>query len=166
MKAVELALEPTNGYLLSMTKDTFNGWWELEVGLPNNWVYSDNDMITCKIINENDKGKLVKISPNKANVSIDDLIMYVVILIETNKKIEEKEIEFKRKIDELKTTLEQQAKDFYQELDTMREDSFKNVGVKSVDKQNDPINSKNTKGKNKIDKENQPVVKEDLGEVK
>ncbi len=153
MKAVELALEPTNGYLLSIMKDTFNGWWELEVGLPNNWVYSDNDMIVCKIINENEKGKLVKISPNKVSVSIDDLITYVVILIETNKKIEEKESEFKKKIEELKITLEQQAKDFYQELDVMREDSFKNVGGKFGEKQSDTIKPKNSKSKNKVDGE-------------
>ena len=125
MKEVELALEPTNGYINSFTRNTVEGWWELEAGLPANWVYDENSKIGCKIIFENEVGKLVKIFPKKQNVVIDDLINYVEIIIETNKKISEKEKEFTDKMQGMKNLLEEEAKKFYQELEELKEHSFK-----------------------------------------
>jgi len=159
METVELALKPTNGYILSLVKDTFNGWWELEVGLPIKWIYGNNDMITCSVIDENDKGRLIKISPKVSNITIDYLITYVQLIIETNLKIEEKEIEFKNKFDELKVTLEKQAKDFYLELDVMKEDSFKTV-TKQLEIEVNCVNDKITKsvGKQKKNKPDTGVI--------
>ena len=128
MKPVESALEPTNGYIKSFTRNPVEGWWELEVALPIAWVYDeDNADIKCEVLNKSDIGKLIKISPKNLDVVVDDLITFVEIIIETNKKIADKEKEFTSKMQEMKGMLEDQAKKFYQELDELRVNSFKQL---------------------------------------
>ena len=124
---IENALKPTNGYVLKMTRDTVKGCYELEVGIPNNWVYAENDDIKCEILNEFDTGKLVKISPNKNDIVVDDLFHFVEVIIITNEKIAKKEEEFKNKMNEMKNMLESEAKNFYAELDKLKENSFKDL---------------------------------------
>jgi hypothetical protein len=127
MKTIELALESTSGYVNSFTRNTTEGWWELEMGLPKGWVYDENSKIGCEIVFENDIGKLIKVSPKKKDVVIDDLIAFVEIIILTNEKIAEKEKQFKDKMQEMRGLLEKEAKSFYLELDELKENSFKNL---------------------------------------
>jgi len=141
MKKIELSLEPTNGYINSFTRNTVKGWWELEVGLPKTWVYDENNKIGCEIIFENEVGKLIKIFPKKTDIVIDDLVAFVEIIINTNQKIAEKEKQFTDKMQEMKGTLEKEAKKFYQELDDLKEKSFKNLNenfAKGLDKPKTP----------------------------
>lgn len=125
MKPIESTLESTNGYINSFTRNTLKGWWELEAGLPATWVYDENSKIGCEVIMENEIGKLIKIFPKKQDVVIDDLINFVEIIIDTNKKISEKEKEFTDKMENMRNLLEEEAKKFYQELDELKENSFK-----------------------------------------
>ena len=125
MKTIELALEPIIGYLISIKRDFINGWFELEVGLPKNWVYDNNKIIECEVLNQSDSGKIVKISPKNLDVSVDDLISFLEIVIETNNRIAEKEKEFTDKMNEMKVHLESEAKKFYKELDELKDNSFK-----------------------------------------
>lgn len=125
MKSIERQLEPTDGYITSFIRNTIKGWWELEVGLPASWVYDENNKIDCKIVMENDIGKLIKISPKKNDIYIDDLITFVEVIIKTNEKIAKKEKQFTDKMQEMKGILEKEAKKFYQELDELKENSFK-----------------------------------------
>jgi lysophospholipase L1-like esterase len=127
MKPIESALVPTNGYINSFIRNTLEGWWELEVGLPITWVFDENSKIGCEIIFENEIGKLIKVFPKKNDVVIDDLIAFVEIIIHTNQKIAEKEKQFTDKMQEMKGILEKEAKNFYQELDELKENSFKNL---------------------------------------
>jgi len=127
MKTIETALEPTNGYINSFTRNTVEGWWELEIGLPKAWVFNENNEIACEVIFQNDVGKLIKVSPKNRNIVIDDLVTFVEIILETNKKIAEKEKQFTDKMEEMKGILEQEAKKFYKELDELKENSFKNL---------------------------------------
>ena len=127
MKTIELALEPTDGYINSFTRNTVEGWWELEVGLPKAWVYDENTQIGCEIIFENDLGKLIKVFPKKTGVVIDDLVSFIEIIIRTNEKIAKKEKEFTDKIQAMKNVLEEEAIHFYEELDELKENSFKDL---------------------------------------
>jgi len=140
MNPIETILEPTNGYIRSFTRDTVNGWWEVEVGMPKTWVFSENKDISCILITENDVGKLIKISPKKSTIVFDDLINFVEIIIETNKRIANKEKEFTDKMEEMKNTLENEAKKFYNELDELKINSFKNLNQKL-----NPISEKTTR---------------------
>lgn len=124
---IENALKPTNGYVLKMTRNTVNGWYELEVGIPNNWVFAENDDIKCEILNEFKTGKLVKISPKTEDIIVDDLYHFVELIIITNEKIAKKEKEFTDKMNEMKNKLESEAKNFYAELDKLKENSFKDL---------------------------------------
>ena len=125
MKPIELALETTNGFINSFTRNTVEGWWELEIGLAKAWVFDENSKIGCEIILENDMGKLIKVFPKQYGVFIDDLIDFVEIIIKTNEVIALKEKEFKDIMNEMKESLEEKAKSYYKELDELRENSFK-----------------------------------------
>ena len=127
MKTIESILEPITGYLFSITRDTLHGWYELEIGISKGWVFNENKEIKCEVLNENENGKLIKISPKKHDIVVDDLIAFVELIIETNKKITEKEKEFADKMADMKKTLEEEAKQFYKELDELKENSFKNL---------------------------------------
>ena len=125
MKTIESALHPTDGYITAFTRNTVEGWWELEVGIPKSWVFNENNEIKCDVITESDFGKLIKVSPKNANVVVDDLVSFVEIIIKTNEKIAKKEQEFGNEMAEMKKMLEEKAKKFYQELDELKENSFK-----------------------------------------
>jgi len=125
MKPIQAALVPTDGYIKSFTRNTVEGWWELEIGLPVNWVYDENIKVGCEVVFENEVGKLVKIFPQKTDVVIDDLIAFVEVIIKTNERIAEKEKQFTDKMQEMKSILEKEAKQFYRELDELKENSFK-----------------------------------------
>lgn len=125
MKTIELALQNVTGFLMSITRNTVDGWYEIEVGIPDKWVFDENTEIRCEVLGEGNGGKLVKISPKKTDVSLDDLILFVEIIIETNHKIAEKEKQFTDRMEEMKKVLEKEASEYYKELDELRENSFK-----------------------------------------
>lgn len=125
MKTIELALHPIDGYLISITRDPENGWYVLEIGLPIKWVFDENTKIGCEVTEEYDEGKIIKISPKKTGIVIDDLINFVEIIIQTNEKIAEKEKQFTDKMAEMKGMLEKEANNFFKELDELRDNSFK-----------------------------------------
>jgi hypothetical protein len=132
MKVIESALQGVEGYLMSMTRNPIDGWYEIEVGLPAKWEFGENEEISCEVINKSDTGKLVKIAPKHDGISIDDLIAFVEIIIETNGKIAEKEKQFTDKMQEMKSMLEKEAKKFYEELDELKVDSFKTLNSNFV----------------------------------
>lgn len=132
MKIIEEALGNVDGYLISIKRDMMNGWYELEIGLPKKWVFDDNGVIKCEVLNQSDAGKLIKISPVNETVGIDDLIKFVEVIIETNNVIAEKEKEFTDKMEEMKSKLELEAKKYFKELDELKENSFKSNNEKFV----------------------------------
>lgn len=140
MKIINDILKPISEYLVLISRNTIDGWYEIEVGIPSNWVYQENEYITCEVKHVNDNGKLIKLSPKNNEVYIDDLISFVVIIIETNKRIAEKEQEFADQMEEFKSNLEKKAKNFYDELDLLKEKSFSDLNSKFKDKikSNDP----------------------------
>jgi len=130
MKEIETILEPISGYLMTILRNTDNGWYELEVGIPKSWVFNENSKISCENILETSVGRKVKIFPKVENVAIDDLVLFVKIIISTNQKIAEKEREFAEKMEAMKKSLEQQANDFYKELDDLKDHSFSKLSDK------------------------------------
>lgn len=133
MKIIETALQPIDGYLISIARDTVNGWYEIEVGLPPKWVFDENDKIGCEILIDEKEGKLIRIFPKNNLIVIDDLVRFVEIIILTNAKIAEKEKQFTDTMEVMKKELEEKAKVFYTELDDLRDESFKRVGSKFVE---------------------------------
>ncbi len=139
MKEIEAILNPITGYLSSINRNTVNGYYELEIGIPKNWVFNQNNEVGVEIISENDAGKLLKIYPQKNSVVIDDLILFVHIIINTNEKIATKEKEFADKMEEMKKSLERQASDFYKELDELKDNSFKKLNDRFTSELNSEI---------------------------
>ena len=135
MKLIETELLPIDGYLISIIRNTMKGWYELEIGLPISWVYDENSIIFCEIVREyeEEKARVVKIAPKKQGIVIDDLVEFVKIILETNKKIAEKEKEFNESLEERKKEIETWARGFYKEMDELKESSFKKVGKEFVE---------------------------------
>lgn len=127
MNTINDILSPIAGYLLSITRNTEGGWYELEIGMPINWVFKENQEIGCEVQSENDNGKLIRIFPKFDDITIDELIKFVIVIIETNKRIKDKELEFQKKIEEFKESLEKEAKQHYTELDQLKDSSFKSL---------------------------------------
>jgi hypothetical protein len=123
-KTVENALETITGYLISITRNTKNGWYELEIGIPSTWIFNGNDEINCNVLEESETGKLLNISPKTENISVDVLISFVELIISVNIKIAEKELELNNKMEEIKSELEGKLKGFYEELDELKEKPF------------------------------------------
>lgn len=126
-RIVEEALAPIAGYFISMSVDTVTGFYILEIGIPDRWAFSSSNNIKCDILAENDEGKILKISSENEQTSIDDLIDFVSIIINTNMKIAMKEVEFEERMNNMKKQLEDEARRFYAELDTLKDSSFKKL---------------------------------------
>lgn len=133
---IEECLAPIAGYLKSMNRDTVKGQYELEVGIPKNWVFDENLNIGIEIVLDNEFGKLVRVFPKKPNIIVDDLVDFVEIIMKTNQKIAEKEKEFTIKMEEMKKSLEKQASEFYKELDELKDNSFKKLSGKFIAESN------------------------------
>lgn len=134
MKIVEEALESITGYLISIKRNTINGWYELEVGIPSKWVFDENSDVRCEVLKEVEVGKIIKISPKNDDVCIDDLIFFVEFIIETNRKILEKEEELNKKLEDMKSKMEDVTKTFLIELEDLRDKSFKKLSEPPVKK--------------------------------
>lgn len=131
MSCIDEKLKPLEGYLLSITRNIQKGWFEFEVGVPSEWVYKGNEIIDCNVIDKSEVGHLLKIVPKHDNITVDDLIDFLQLIIDTNSQIQKKEKEFNDKMDKVKKDLENQAKKFYEELNNLREESFKKFNIKN-----------------------------------
>ena len=123
-------LKPLEGYLISIVRDTVNGWYFIEMGLPKDWSYDSNDIIVCDVINEDEVGRLLKISPKISEVTIDNLIQFATLLIETNMRVAERERKFQERLKEMKRSFEEETASFYQELEDLKKSSFNDIGEK------------------------------------
>ncbi len=129
---VEDTLASVEGYLLSINRDTENGWYELEVGIPSSWVFRGSKTIDCTNIVANDEFKMVKVSPfeNGVRIPIDELIEFVSTIVATNLEIEAKENGFNQMLEQEKLALQEKAKAYYNELEALKEKSFTNFDEK------------------------------------
>lgn len=148
---IDSAFQPISEYLISVSRNTTNGNYELQVGIPNNWVFDDNAEVECEVLKESSVGRLVKVAPKKSKIVIDDLVKFVGIIIATNERIAEKEKEFTEKMEAMRASLEDEAKKFYTELDEIKDTSFKKAGKKFVEElnSNQPQTPKKTRGRPK-----------------
>jgi len=156
MKTIQAALHPTDGYINSFKRNTVEGWWEIEVGLPISWVFDENNKIKCEVLAETEVGKLVRISPKTDKIVIDDLILFVEIIIDTNQRIAKKEKEFTDSLEKKKKELEVWASGFYKEMDELKETSFKKVGenfVKTLQPEKKPRKPRTPKPKSETTQE-------------
>ena len=126
MSIIENELKRVAGYLIGIYRDPLNGWYEIEVGIQKSWVYESNKDIVCEDIgHESDKGKVIIIKPIKSGVTVDDLINYLGTIIKINFDIQKKEEEFIEEMKKLEKTLESRKNAFYDELNSLKELSFK-----------------------------------------
>lgn len=132
-----------DGYLSAIYRNPKNGWYEVEIALPNNWVIRETKEINCEILNSNEMGKFVLISPKEnSNIDVDDLINFIIYVVETNKKVEEKEKEFKSILEAEKIALEAKVNVYLSDLESLKKDSF-NTYTKVENTDNDSLSNEN-----------------------
>jgi hypothetical protein len=124
MKQLEKILSGVDGYLISIKRDTLNGYYVLEVGLPPKWKYKSKDDVECESIMDSEDGILLKIFPKVETVVVDDLIEFLSKIIEFNKKFLLKEEEFNNEIANVKEGLEKKIQEFYDGLDSFKNNFF------------------------------------------
>lgn len=126
MNVIENKLNTVRGFLMSIYRNSKEGWYEIEVGMPINWVIKETKDINCEVAQTTEKGKVIIISPKPDvnNVSIDDLIEFLNHVIETNKRVEEKEKQLKLILESEKLALEEKVKKYFDELETIKQSSF------------------------------------------
>lgn len=153
MGLIHKKIDSLSGYLISIKRDTLKGWYYLEVGLPANWIFKGNDIIDCETLHETKEGYLIKIAPKDEEVSVDDLIKFTQIILNTNFKILSKQQEFEKKINSVKTKLNSEKEDFYKKLDDLKEKSFSTFD-NNVNKQ--VIEKKKTTKQSTSEKQEEP----------
>lgn len=124
MKLIEKALNKLEGKLLTITRNTITGKYELEIGLPKNWVCKSTDDITVEVKKETDNGKLLLISSKENEIVIDDLVDFVNFIIDKNEEIQKKEKEIDDILKKAREELENKVKVLYDEVENMKENSF------------------------------------------
>ena len=124
MKQLEKILSSVDGYLISIKRDTENGYYVLEVGLPPKWKYKSKDDIECETVFDTEDGVLLKIFPKKETVAVDDLIEFLSKIIEFNNDLLIKEEEFNKEIANVKEDLEKKIQTFYDGLDSFKNSFF------------------------------------------
>lgn len=117
-------LEKVDGYLINIERNIDNSSYELAVGFRKNWVFKSNNHIECKITSESNNGTLVTISGKHDEVTVDDLIDYVIKVIETNKKITEMQKRHEEEIEKKKEKFAEELLKFEEELEKYKESSF------------------------------------------
>jgi hypothetical protein len=158
MRALEKILNKLDGYLLSIKRNPDIGMYELEVGIPKNWVYKDTNKIECEVIHETEKGSLIKITPTVEGVVIDDLIDFVDVIIDTNQELNRMQQEFDEQMAKTKKDLEEQVQSFYDKLEGVKKHSFE-----SIDEQiKRARRNKKKMEEEEVDVENEDTLKEEV----
>ena len=134
MKTIEAILDPISSYLISITRNPMEGWYEMEIGIPKGWVFNENKEIKCEVLSEEEAGKLVKIFPKNSDIVIDDLVAFIVVIIATNKKIADKEKEFTDKMAAMRNTLEKEQQNISKSLDELNAEFEKSLHPESDEK--------------------------------
>lgn len=119
-------------YLISIEKNLITNLFEIKIGLPKKWFFCNDENIGYEIIASNTNGELIKIFSKNESITIDDLIAFIKVIIETNEKILEKEKKFMEEEEMKLKELEKKKAEFYQEINELKEKSFK----KTLDKEN------------------------------
>jgi len=124
MRAVEKALSKLDKYLYLIKRDTVNGWYVLEMGIPASWTHKTTTKVASEELDGTEKMKMIQINPNEdyeGDVSIDDLLDYATQVISNNKKIEKMREDFEKKMLEIKEKLEEEYEKFEEEIDELEE---------------------------------------------
>ena len=124
MRTVERILSKLDSYLYTIKRDTKNGWYVVEIGIPASWTYKSNSKIECKELGGNEKSILVQINPLDDNVSIDSLLEFAIQVVNNNKKIEKMREDFELKMNDIKVKLNEEYEKFEDEIENIEDNLF------------------------------------------
>lgn len=127
MDSIDSAISPIEDYCFSIVKNTEHDHWELNIGIPTSWQIEENKNIAIEIKKKSDFGKEIVISPKNDKIRIDDLVLYLRVIIETNREIEEKQQSFIEEMEKIKQALKDKASRFYEDLETDKKEAFKKL---------------------------------------
>ena len=110
--------------------------YELYIGIPNYWVYSDSDSeIKIELSIKMEENSIVRIYSTNEEITIDDILDVAKQLVSKNKELEERKQKHREEMENLKNLLIEKEKNFLEYIDTVKE-----VKVTKPDTQNDTVN--------------------------
>lgn len=122
---IDVYFERVNNYLISIVNNTISGFYEFEVGIPNEWYMKSNSKVECElIVNVEDEGKIYKIAPKNSDVKISEIFEFIDKTIKTNIKIADMEKTFNDKVTSDKERIKNEVNEFYGKISKLREESF------------------------------------------
>ena len=118
---VQEQLEKIKEYLISIENYYENDGWILKIGLPSKWVVNNNELINVSMVTEMDEGKIISIRPMGDNVTIDVLLEFVMLIIQTNQAIIDKQKEFELEIKKMENEIAEKTKGYFSEISKLGE---------------------------------------------
>jgi len=131
MRTIERILSKLDSYLYTIKRDTKNGWYVLEIGVPASWTYKSTNIIECKELGGNEKSVLVQINPTEKGVSVDSLLDFAVQVVNNNKKVEKMREDFELKMNDIKVKLEEEYEKFEDEIENIEDSLFEKKETKA-----------------------------------
>jgi hypothetical protein len=124
MGEVSKAIEKIESYLYTIKRDTQNGWYVLEIGIPATWTYKSTDNIECEETGSTEKMAMIKINPTKSGVDIDTLLKFANRIVASNILIEKKRKDFEKQMEDIKEKLAEQYEKFDDQMESIQDDLF------------------------------------------
>lgn len=157
MKVLEKTLNKIDGYLMSIERNTETGKYELTVGIPSEWVYQEGETVGYEVVAESKVGAVLRVFALEEDVVIDDLIEFVNIIIDTNKKIVEMKENFENELAKAREELEKKVLSFEEVLEEMTENSFKKIREEQEKLEKQNIKKRKPTTKKVVEKEEEPT---------
>lgn len=114
------------------------GLYELYLGIPNDWVYSEkNGLIDIGLIHKLEGNSIVKISSEDESITIDDILETAILLTSKNQELERRKQAHKEEMERLRDVLVEKEKNFLVYIDTVKENTIKSSDDTTESEKND-----------------------------
>jgi hypothetical protein len=148
MQSLDSVLKPLSNNLILIRKNLDNNQYEIEMGIPKDWIFEKNNNIDCEVLGENENGKLIKIMPLNEKVLIDNLIIFAEKIVMVNEEIEKQKVEFEKKMEETRITLINQFMEFHNDMEKKITLSFKEEKSETSTTDKEKSKKRNNKSEN------------------
>lgn len=102
--------------------------YELYMGIPNDWVYSEkNGLIDIILVHQLKENSLVKVSTVDEDVTIDDILDTAKLMISKNQELEKRKQAHREEMEKLAAILIQKEKSFLEYIDTVKDNTLKST---------------------------------------
>lgn len=120
-KPVAEKLKPIDGYVLGVNRNTENGYYELNIGVPKDWeILTSKTILSEVILHHEENGDILRIYSKDEDVVIDDLLDFVIEIVKSNEEIEQIQRELDEELANKRKNLEAELKMIYETFENRK----------------------------------------------